>query len=339
MPEQKNARVVITGLGGPEVLKWVEEYLPTPRAGEVRVRILAAGVAFADVLMRRGLYPGTPKFPFAPGYDIVGEVDALGDGVSHFKIGQRVAALTMIGGYSGYTVVPASRLVPVPNGLDPAEAVSLVLNYVTAYQMLHRVAKLREGQRVLIHAAAGGVGTAALQLGELAGFEMFGTASKPKHALVASLGATPIDYRSENFVARLRELAPGGVDAVLDPIGGKNWWASYGCLRKGGALVCYGSQAALSEGKLAAGFGFATLGVVKILPDGKRASWYNVKSLSDTSPEMFREDLTRLFDLLCQQKVRPVIAGRFPLREAARANELLEKAQVSGKLVLLCQES
>jgi len=339
MPEQKNARVVITGLGGPEVLKWVEEYLPTPRAGEVRVRILAAGVAFADVLMRRGLYPGTPKFPFAPGYDIVGEVDALGDGVSHFKIGQRVAALTMIGGYSGSTVVPASRLVPVPNGLDPAEAVSLVLNYVTAYQMLHRVAKLREGQRVLIHAAAGGVGTAALQLGELAGFEMFGTASKPKHALVASLGATPIDYRSENFVARLRELAPGGVDAVLDPIGGKNWWASYGCLRKGGALVCYGSQAALSEGKLAAGFGFATLGLVKILPDGKRASWYNVKSLSDTSPEMFREDLTCLFDLLCQQKVRPVIAGRFPLREAARANELLEKARVSGKLVLLCQES
>ena len=325
MPEQKNARVVITGLGGPEVLKWVEEYLPTPRAGEVRVRILAAGVAFADVLMRRGLYPGTPKFPFAPGYDIVGEVDALGDGVSHFKIGQRVAALTMIGGYSGSTVVPASRLVPVPNGLDPAEAVSLVLNYVTAYQMLHRVAKLREGQRVLIHAAAGGVGTAALQLGELAGFEMFGTASKPKHALVASLGATPIDYRSENFVARLRELAPGGVDAVLDPIGGKNWWASYGCLRKGGALVCYGSQAALSEGKLAAGFGFATLGLVKILPDGKRASWYNVKSLSDTSPEMFREDLTCLFDLLCQQKVRPVIAGRFPLREAARANELLER--------------
>src|SRR5260370_28654108 len=129
MPEQKNARVVITGLGGPEVLKWVEEYLPTPRAGEVRVRILAAGVAFADVLMRRGLYPGTPKFPFAPGYDIVGEVDALSDGVSHFKIGQRVAALTMIGGYSGYTVVPASRLVPVPNGLDPSEAVSVVLTY------------------------------------------------------------------------------------------------------------------------------------------------------------------------------------------------------------------
>jgi NADPH2:quinone reductase len=199
MPEQKNARMVLTGLGGPEVLKCVEEHLPKPGAGEVRVKILAAGIAFADVLMRRGLYPGTPKFPFTPGYDLVGNIDALGDAVSQFVIGQRVAALTMIGGYSRYTVVPAGRLVPVPDGLDPAEAVSLVLNYVTAYQMLHRVAKLREGQRVLIHAAAGGVGTAALQLGRLAGLEMFGTASKAKHQLVASLGATPIDYRSESF--------------------------------------------------------------------------------------------------------------------------------------------
>jgi NADPH:quinone reductase-like Zn-dependent oxidoreductase len=338
MPEPKNARVVITGLGGPEVLQWVEEDLPKAGAGEVCVKILAAGVAFADVLMRRGLYPGTPRFPFVPGYDIVGEVDAFGDRVDQFMTGQRVAALTMIGGYSRYTLVPASRLVPVPDGLDPAEAVSLVLNYVTAYQMLHRVAKLRAGQRVLIHGAAGGVGTAALQLGKLAGLEMFGTASKPKHELVASLGATPIDYHAESFVARLRQLAPGGVDAVLDPIGGKNWWASYGCLRRGGALVCYGSQAALSEGKFAAGFGFASLGLMKILPDGKLAYWYNIKSLSDTSPEMFRQDLARLFDLLCQQKIHPVIAARFPLREAARANEMLEKAQVSGKLVLLCQE-
>jgi NADPH:quinone reductase-like Zn-dependent oxidoreductase len=338
MVEQKNARVVITRLGGPEVLQWVEGDLPKPQAGEVRAKIFAAGVAFADVLMRRGLYPGAPKLPFAPGYDIVGEVHALGEGVDQFAIGQRVAALTMTGGYSRYAVVPPDRLVPVPDGLDPAEAVSLVLNYVTAYQMLHRVASLREGQRVLIHAAAGGVGTAALQLGKIAGLEMFGTASKPKHELVSSLGATPIDYRSENFTARLRQLAPGGVDAVLDPIGGRNWWASYSCLRSSGTLVCYGSQAALSEGKLAAGVGFALFGLMKILPDGKRASWYNIKSLSDSSPHTFREDLTRLFDLLSHKKICPVIAARFPLREAARANEILEKAQVSGKLVLLCQE-
>jgi NADPH:quinone reductase-like Zn-dependent oxidoreductase len=338
MPELKNARVVITALGGPQVLKYVEEELPAPQADQVRVKILAAGVAFADVLMRHGLYPGTPKFPFAPGYDIVGEVDALGSGVTQFTIGQRVAALSMIGGYSRFTLLPAPRLVRVPDGLDPVEAVSLVLNYVTAYQMLHRVAKLREGQRVLIHAAAGGVGTAALQLGKIAGLEMFGTASKAKHDLVASLGAIPIDYRSEDFSERVRRLAPNGVDAVLDPIGGKNWWASYNCLRRGGSLVCYGSQAALSEGKLSAGLGFAMLGLMKILPDGKRASWYNVKSLSDTSPENFGEDLMKLFALLAQKRIHPVIAARFPLREAALAHALLEKGQVSGKLVLLCQE-
>ncbi len=338
MIEQKNARVVITGLGGPEVLQWVEEDLPEPGPGQARIKIFAVGVAFADVLMRRGLYPGTPKFPFAPGYDIVGEVDALGDGVTQFRIGQRVAALTMIGGYSRYTVVPAAQLVQVPDGLDSAEAVSLILNYVSAYQMLHRVAKLQQGQRVLIHAAAGGVGTAALQLGKIAGLEMFGTASKPKHELVITLGATPIDYRSEDFGDRLRQLAPDGVDAALDPIGGKNWWASYRCLRRGGTLVCCGAQVGLSEGKLSAGLGFAMLGLMKILPDGKRATWYNVKKLSDTSPENFREDLTGLFGLLSERKIHPVIAARFPLREAARANELLEKAQVSGKLVLLCQE-
>jgi NADPH:quinone reductase len=338
MSEQKNARMMITALGGPEVLKWVEEDLPSPQAGQVRVKILAAGVAFADVLMRRGRYPGAPKPPFAPGYDIVGEVHALGEGVTQFTIDQRVAALIMAGGYSRYTLVRASGLVPVPATLDPAEAVSLVLNHVTAYQMLHRVAKLREKQRLLIHAAAGGVGTAAIQLGKINGLEMFGTASKAKHELVTSLGATPIDYRSENFVERIRNLAPGGVDAALDPIGGKHWWDSYSCLRRGGSLVCYGAQTALSDGQLSAGLGFALLGLMKVLPDGKRASWYNVKKLADASPELFREDLTKLFDLLVQNKIRPVIAGKFPLREAARASELLEKGQVSGKLVLLCQE-
>jgi NADPH:quinone reductase-like Zn-dependent oxidoreductase len=338
VPAAKNARVVITRLGGPDVLQWVEEDMPSPGPGQVLVKVLATGVAFADVLMRHGLYPGTPKFPFAPGYDIVGEVDALGDGVSQFAIGQRVASLIMIGGYSCYTVVPANRLVAVPEGLDSGEAVSLVLNYVTAYQMIHRVAKLRESQRILIHAAAGGVGTATLQLGKIAGLEMFGTASKAKHALVTSLGAKPIDYRSENFVERLGQLAPGGVDAVFDPIGGKNWWSSYQCLRRGGSLVCYGSQAALSEGKLSAGIGFALLGLMKLLPDGKLATWYNVNKLSDAFPEMYCEDLTRLFELLAQRKVHPVVAARFPLREAARANDLVERAQVSGKVVLFCQE-
>ena len=187
MSPQKNTRVIIKCKGGPEVLKLVEEDLPNPGAAEVRVRVYAVGVAFADVLMRRGMYPGQPPFPFVPGYDIIGEIDAVGEGVTDFRVGQRVAALLMTGGYSQFTIVPEEHLVPVPDRLDPAEAVSLVLNYVTAYQMLHRVGQMRSGQSMLVHSAAGGVGTAALQLGKIIGLTMFGTASKPKHELVSWL--------------------------------------------------------------------------------------------------------------------------------------------------------
>jgi NADPH:quinone reductase-like Zn-dependent oxidoreductase len=338
MTAEKNERVVITGLGGPEVLKLVEEELPSPGPREVRVKVLAAGVAFADILMRHDLYPGTPPFPFVPGYDIVGEIDAIGEEVGQFQLGQRVAALTMIGGYSQYTIVPAAHLVTVPSRLDPAEAVSLVLNYVTAYQMLNRIAALCAGQSVLVHSAAGGVGTAALQLGKIAGLKMFGTASKPKHDLVSALGAVPIDYRNENFVQRIREVAPEGLDCVLDPIGGTHWWESYFCLHRGGWLLCFGAQAAVSKGKLNAGLGFALLGLMRLLPDGKKASWYNVKNLRDQHPDWFRQDLSKLFDLLATHQIQPVIAAKLPLRDAFIANEMLEKSQVSGKIVLLPQE-
>jgi NADPH:quinone reductase-like Zn-dependent oxidoreductase len=189
-----------------------------------------------------------------------------------------------------------------------------------------------------VHGAAGGVGTAALQLGKIAGLEMFGTASEAKHELVTSLGCAPIDYRTENFADRIRQLAPGGIDCVLDPIGGTQWWSSYGCLRRGGTLVCYGAQTVVTKGKLAAGLGFALVAVMKILPDGKKVAWFNAKTLRNEHPEWFREDMSKLFELLRTRAIQPVIAGKFPLRDAARANEMLEKAQVSGKIVLLPQE-
>lgn len=335
---QKNERVLITGLGGPEVLRLEQQEMPRPGADEVRVKVLAMGVAYADVLMRRGLYPRTPPFPFAPGYDIVGEVDELGVGVRDWQVGQRGAALVMTGGYSRYTVVKAAHLVPVAQQLDPAEAVALVLNYVTAYQMLHRVAAMKPGAVLLVHSAAGGVGTAALQLGTIAGLKMYGTASAGKHALLRSLGATPIDYRSQDFKQSIRQFEPAGIDCVLDPIGGPQWWKSYSSLHRGGTLVCYGVQAAVSKGKAVAGIGFALLGLTKIIPDGKRAEWYNVTALRDTHPEWFREDLSKLFELLGKRQIEPVIAAKLPLREAARANEMLEKSQLMGKIVLLCQE-
>ena len=218
-------RVVITEFGGPEVLKLVEEAaLPEPGQGEARVKILVTSAAFTDTMIRKGMYPDVKeKPPFSPGYDMVGVVDKLGEKATRLEVGQRVAALTVIGAYSEYICLPKSHLVPVPEGVDEAEAVGLVLSYVTAYQMLHRAAKVNRGQRILIHGAGGAVGTAMLQLGKLLELEMYGTASKSKHELVAGLGATPIDYRGEDFVERILSKTGDGVDAAFDPIGGENF--------------------------------------------------------------------------------------------------------------------
>jgi NADPH:quinone reductase-like Zn-dependent oxidoreductase len=325
----RNTRVVLTALGGPEVLKVIEDDIRDPVANELSIRILACGVAFADVLMRRGLYSGVPPLPYSPGYDIVGVVDSCGAGVTRWKPGDLVAALTMIGGYSRYIVLPESELVRVPAGLDPAETVSLVLNYTTAYQLIHRIAKLRRGESVLIHGAAGGVGTAALQLGSLVGLKMFGTASKRKHNLVAALGGVPIDYRTEDFVRRAAGV--GGVDAVFDPIGGRNWLRSYRALGKGGRFIGYGMSAAIE------GASFAWLGLAGLVP-GKSARWYNILTEKKKHPEWFREDLARLLAMLQEKSISPVVAERLPLRDAGRAHELLERASVSGKIVLICQE-
>jgi NADPH:quinone reductase-like Zn-dependent oxidoreductase len=343
----KNTRIVISAHGGPDVLQLIDEEMLPPRSGEVRVRILATGVAFADILMRYGLYPGTPPLPFSPGYDIVGDVDAIGEGVSDFAIGDRVAALTQWGGYAQYIVVRPEQLTRVPAELDPAEAVSLVLNYVTAYQMLHRVAEVKSGQRILVHGGAGGVGSAALQLGRLAGLEMYATASRGKHDLITALGARPVDHRTDDFVARVMQMTGNqGVDAVLDAVGGTNWWRSYKTLKPGGAqvggiLVGYGISAALRDGKpskLIGAASFGLLGLLSLLPDGKRAVWYNIASWKRKRQEWFREDLGALFALLAEKEISPEISERLPLREAARAHQLLENARVTGKIVLLCQE-
>jgi NADPH:quinone reductase-like Zn-dependent oxidoreductase len=331
----QNSRVVLTALGGPEVLKVVEDDVRDPGANELRIRILACGVAFADVLMRRGLYSGVPPLPYSPGYDIVGVVHDCGAGVTQWKPGDVVAAITMIGGYSRYILLPESEPVRVPAGLDPAEAVSLILNYTTAYQLIHRIANLRQGESMLIHGAAGGVGTAALQLGSLAGLKMFGTASKPKHDLVAKLGGIPIDYRNENFVERA-----AGVNAVFDPIGGRNWLRSYRTLGKGGRFVGYGMSAAIEGGhtnKLLAVASFAWLGLASLLP-GKSARWYNIMTEKGKHPAWFGEDLSRLLAMLQEKSIAPVVAERLPLRDASRAHELLERASVTGKIVLMCQE-
>src|SRR5512140_1243007 len=173
----RHTRVIVTHYGGPDALRVLEEECPEPKAGEVRVRVLAAGVSLPDVMGRGGIHPETPAVPFTPGWDLVGVVDRLGAGVSGIEPGQVVAAMPIHGAYAGFVCLPQRELVPVPSGLDAAESVSLVLNYITAYQMMHRSAKVKAGQRVLIHGASGGVGTALLQLGGIAALEMYGTCS------------------------------------------------------------------------------------------------------------------------------------------------------------------
>ena len=338
-------KVLLTQKGEPrEALHVVEAEIPEPTMGQVRIKVLASGVAFADVMMRRGTYASLPKMPFTPGYDICGIVDKQGLGASKFSIGQSVVALTVYNGNAQYVCLEEKSLVPVPQGVDPAEATSLVLNYITAYQMLHRVAQVKSGERILIHGAAGGVGTALLQLGTLAGVQMYGTASRTKHALLEQYGAIPIDYKAEDFVKRILTLTGNGVDAVFDPIGGVHLRQSFKTLRKGGRLVAYGvSSAVTKEGNMAVFIvqSLAMVGLLQwwsLLPNGKHASLYTIGRGRDMKQKL-HEDLATLLALLAEGKIKPVIAQRLPLEQIAYAHELLETSQVEGKIVLLPNET
>jgi NADPH2:quinone reductase len=298
-------------------------------------------------MAREGVHPETPPVPFTPGWDLVGVVDRLGAGTSGIDLGQRVAALPIHGAYAEFVCLPQRELVPVPAGLDAAEAVSLVLNYITAYQMMYHSAKVHAGQTALIHGAAGGVGSALLQLGRLAGLKMVGTCSSRGAPAVTDLGATPIDYREQDFVKEIHRLADEGVDAVFDPIGGPHLWKSRKALRTGGRVVGYGLRSSIRGEGLASDHpgrrqrfrGTALfawyIACGWLLPGRKRIVPYSIQTLKRLKPELFRQDLTTLFDLLHQQKIKPLIARQFPLVEARHAHELLAKGGVTGKLVLV----
>jgi NADPH2:quinone reductase len=344
----RHTRIIVTHYGGPDALGVIEEECPGPKHGEVRVRGLAAGVSLPDLLMREGVHPETPSLPFTPGWDVVGVVDRLGDGVSGIEPGQIVAALPISGAYAELVCLPQRELVPVPSGLDAAEAVSLVLNYVTAYQMLHRSVKVRPGQRALIHGAAGGVGSALLQLGRLAGLEMYGTCSSRGAPAVSDLGGIPIDYQHQDFVKEIHRLTGEGVDIVFDGIGGAHIWRSRKALRPGGRVVAYGLTSSLRGGRLASGrrhrfHGMAIFGLYIaggwLLPGRKRVVPYSIQWLKRLRPALFRQDLIALFDLLQQRRIKPLIAQRLPLAEARHAHELLGKEGVTGKIVLVLDGS
>lgn len=343
----KYKRVVISHYGGPENLHLIEEEIPEPRAHEVRVKILMAGVSLADILIREGVHVESlfRRTPFSPGWDIVGTVDKVGEKpstISTWQIGDIVAALTIVGGYAQYLCVPSNQLVSVPSEVDSAEAVSLVLNYTTAYQMLHCCAHIKSGESILVHGAAGGVGTALLQLGNLVGLEMYGTCSPRNEKVVSELGAKPIDYKSVDFVQEIFRLTGNGVDVVFDGIGTKSLSRSYKTLRTGGRLVGYGFGSRSKDGRHRAYhiasniINWINVLALNLMPHRKKIIPYSIQMLKRRKPEWFREDFEILLNLLKHEKVKPIVATRLPLNETARAHELLGTGAVTGKIVLVC---
>jgi NADPH:quinone reductase-like Zn-dependent oxidoreductase len=326
--------IIMPHEGGPEVLEVLRREPPRPTVGEALVRVEATGVSFAEVQMLRGRYFNQPKFPFVPGYDLVGTVTEIGEGVDGELLDQRVAALTETGAWAEHVVLDAKKLSLVPEGIDPPEAVAVVTNGVTAWQMLYRAARVRAGQTVLVHGAAGGVGTLLVQLARLGGAQVIGTASAAKQEAVRALGAIAVDYRNEDVLARVREIAPAGVAAVFDHVGGSGLVDSWRMLGRGGTLVSYGVASALDDrGHRLRPF-LPIVGRILLwnaLPNGRRATFYYVKRW----PKHFREDLKRVFALLAEGEIDARVARRLPLEKATEALALLASGKVSGKVVLM----
>jgi len=343
----KHQRIVVSQYGGPDVLQLIDEDAPQPRAGEARVKVLAAGVAMPDVMAREGIHPETPRVPYTPGWDLVGVVDSLGDGVTGLDVGQLVAALPISGSYAGYVCLKSREFVRISEELDPAEAVCLILNYITAYQMLHHSAEVRPGQSILIHGASGGVGTALLQLGRLIGLTMYGTCSPRGASTVIDLGGIPLDYHREDLAEEVTRLSRGGVDAVFDPFGGAHMWQSRALVRRGGRVVAYGTTTSLREEGLGSkrrgrrnplhgipAFGLYMAGG-RLLPGRKRVVPYSIQWLKRLKPARFRNDLSTLMSLLQEHRLRPLVAARVPLSQARQAHELLMRGGIVGKIVLV----
>jgi NADPH:quinone reductase-like Zn-dependent oxidoreductase len=335
--------ITIPKHGGPDVLEVREVDDPTPGPGEVRVRVRAAGLNFAEVMARKGLYPDAPKTPMVVGYEVAGEVDALGEGATGFALGERVAALTRFGGHAERVVVPEAQVFRMPEAMSFEEGAALPVNYLTAHHMLFQVFRVRAGDRVLVHMAAGGVGTAVLQLGRtVPGLTTFGTASAGKHDYVRSLGCDhPIDYRSLDYAEEIRRLTDGeGVDLVLDALGGRDWKKGYRLLRPGGLLIAFG-WANMSTGErrnplhvMRELTGLPVLTPATLMNDNRGIAGVNMGHMWEFISQL-RWQADRLMALYTEGVVRPHIDAVLPFAEAAEAHRRLESGKTVGKVVLV----
>ncbi|WP_320781416.1 medium chain dehydrogenase/reductase family protein [Streptomyces sp. CRN 30] len=334
--------IVLPGKVDPDGLHLRTRELPAPGEGQAVLRMDATGVSFAEQQMRRGKYYDQPPFPFVPGYDLVGTVTAVGPGVDPALAGRRFAAITKVGSWASHLLVDAADLMPVPDDVDPVAAETFVVNGITAWQLLHRTAKVRPGSTVVVLGANGGVGSVLVQLARHAGITVIGTASPRHHATVEALGATPVDYRDPEMYDRLRALAPDGVDAVFDHVGGDGVEQSWSLLRRGGTLVSYGTAASKDEegsSQLPVLKLFARLNAWNALPNGRSAHFYNLwagrRRCRASWQRRMTEDLTEVLRLVAEGVLVPQIAARVPLADAASALALAESRTVAGKVVIV----
>ena len=335
--------VWITRAAGPGALQVRETADPEPGPGQVRIRVRAAGLNFAEVMAAQGLYPDAPKPPCVVGYEVAGVIDALGDGVQSYPAGQRVLALTRFGGHADVVCVPAEQVLPMPDAMTFEAAAALPVNYLTAYHMLFRVAAVRPGERVLVHMAAGGVGTAVLQLCRTVdNLQTFGTASAAKHDVLKAEGcAHPIDYHATDYAVEVRRLTAGeGVDIVLDPLGGHDWRKGLKLLRPCGRLVAYGF-ANLASGQrrrparlLSQVAGIPLLTPLGLMNRNLTVSGVNIGHLWGQMA-ILREELQAVLVLWDQGKIKPLIDTTYPFADAAAAHRRILQHQNTGKIVLV----
>jgi NADPH2:quinone reductase len=333
MEEPARNRVVqVSRFGDADGLRVVDAPLPAAGWGEVRVRVLASSIEYTDVTIRRRLYPWVRRRPpFVMGYDVIGQIDQFGGGVTGIQLGDRVADMTVIGANADYFTLRADRLTRVPAGVDAAEAAALILSWTTAYQLLHRAARVQRGQRVLVVGAAGAVGQALLILGRLAGLELWGGARGAHAALIRDLGATPVDTQRED----LTRILSDGFDVVFDGVGKDGFGRSFAAVKRGGRLWAYGYADVKPDRRmLTILMWIARLYLWSWSPGGRRAGFFSVNVTRVQHPTWFSEDLGRLFSLLATGAIRPRIAERISFDQVAEAHRRLEAGGLEGRLVL-----
>jgi NADPH:quinone reductase-like Zn-dependent oxidoreductase len=334
--------LVITEHGPPEVLRVQERPDPQPGPGEVRVRVRAAGINFADLLARVGLYPDAPKPPCLVGYEFAGEVESLGEGVEGMSVGDRVLGGARFGCYAELVVTKVTELLPLPEGWSFEEGAALPVAYSTAYAGLVRYGSLRQGERVLIQAAAGGVGIAATQIAKIVGAEVYGTASAGKHDAVREQGVDhPIDYRTKDVTKEVRRIAGDKrpLDVAFDAIGGKSFKEDFSLLRAGGRLVCFGAssvQQGERRSRTRAMKALAQMPIfhpLRLMSQSKSVIGLNMLTLWDEHGSL-DEYISPLSDWAREGRIRPVVAKAFPLEQGPEAHRFVHDAKNVGKVVL-----